>query len=185
MKIKKHHLLIVLFSFLGLLASFIITLEKIELIKNPDYIPPCNINPLFSCKNVMNSDYASLFGFPNPILGLVGYSVMLTVGMFLLLKGKPSKIFMILANWGSLAALIFSYVLIYLSMYQIGTLCVYCLLSCFSATNLFFAVTYTNFKLRFIHHKIFEKKKYLLLVIGFNLLVVFWIILKFPAILSF
>lgn len=185
MKFKFYHLQIVIFAGLGLIASFLLTVDKIEILKNPDFIPPCNINPLFSCKSVMTTSYAELLNFPNSLIGIIGYTVMLTIGMFLLMKGKPSKLFMILANWGSLVALVFSLSLVWISMYQIGALCPYCLLSCFSATNLFFAITYTNIKLGFVRNPGLDFKKFLIIAIGFNMLIIAWIILKFPEILTF
>lgn len=139
-------LILLLFSATGLLASFVLTVEKIELIKNPEFIPSCNINPLFSCLSVMKTDYAEMFGFPNTIIGLVGYSVMVTVAMFMLFGGSVNRYFMILANLGGLFAFIFSYVLLYISIYIIGAMCPYCLVSCVSATNIFFVLTIYNLK---------------------------------------
>ena len=68
-------------SLMGILCSFLITIEKINLIANPSYIPSCNINPFISCGSVMKTPQASLFGFPNSLLGILGFSIMLTAGM--------------------------------------------------------------------------------------------------------
>lgn len=58
--------LLIVTGSLGLLSSFVITVDKFELLKNPDFRPSCSINPVLSCTNVMLSDQASVFGFPNP-----------------------------------------------------------------------------------------------------------------------
>ncbi|PJE19839.1 MAG: hypothetical protein CK431_30220, partial [Mycobacterium sp.] len=57
---------------IGLLSSITLTVEKIELLRNPSYVPTCNINPIVSCGSVMVTKQASLLGFPNPLLGIAG-----------------------------------------------------------------------------------------------------------------
>ncbi|MGB9251369.1 MAG: vitamin K epoxide reductase family protein, partial [Mycobacterium sp.] len=37
----------------GLIASATLTIEKIELLVNPSYVPSCNLNPIVSCGSVM------------------------------------------------------------------------------------------------------------------------------------
>ncbi len=58
---------------LGILAAWIITLDKFELLKDPSYKPACSLNPIISCSNIMQSKQADVFGFPNPMVGLVGF----------------------------------------------------------------------------------------------------------------
>ena len=55
----------------GLLASWVITIDKFKLLEDPNFMPGCSLNPVVSCGNIMKSDQASAFGFPNPMLGLV------------------------------------------------------------------------------------------------------------------
>ena len=66
--------LLVVTGALGLVASFVITVDKIRLAENPDFRPSCSINPILSCTNVMRSAQASAFGFPNPLIGLAAYA---------------------------------------------------------------------------------------------------------------
>ena len=68
----------------GLLASWVITLDKFKLLQDPDFTPGCSLNPVVSCGSVMESDQAEAFGFPNPMLGLVAYAIVICVGMSLL-----------------------------------------------------------------------------------------------------
>ena len=53
----------------GLLASWVITLDKFKLLEDRDFTPACSLNPVVSCGNIMKSDQAAAFGFPNPMLG--------------------------------------------------------------------------------------------------------------------
>lgn len=139
-------LIIVLFSISGLVVSFILTTEKIELIKNADRALPCTVNIIINCASVMKSPQAELLGFPNSLIGIIGYSIMFTFGMTLLFSNIKSKWYLLLANLGSLASVIFSYWLLNQSVYVIGALCPYCLISGFSATNIFFALTFMNLR---------------------------------------
>lgn len=53
-------------SVVGLVAAFVLLLEKIALLTDPAYVPSCSINPVLSCGSVMNTDQAAAFGFPTP-----------------------------------------------------------------------------------------------------------------------
>ena len=52
----------------GLAAALTLTVEKIEILINPAYVPSCSINPVPSCGSVMVTPQASAFGFPNPLI---------------------------------------------------------------------------------------------------------------------
>lgn len=65
---------------IGWLAAFVLLLEKLELLEDPNYVPSRSINPILSCGSVMRTDQAEAFGFPNPILGVVGFAIIATVG---------------------------------------------------------------------------------------------------------
>ena len=69
---------------LGLTAAFVLTVEKIALLKDPAYVPTCSVNPVLSCGSVMRTPQAGVFGFPNPLLGVAGFAVVTTVGVALL-----------------------------------------------------------------------------------------------------
>ena len=70
---------------LGLLAAWVITADKLRLLEakvdGTSYTPACSLNPIVSCGNVMESAQAEAFGFPNPMLGLVTYPVVLSIGV--------------------------------------------------------------------------------------------------------
>lgn len=185
---------LLIFSILGLIASFLLTIDKIHILKNPDFIPPCNINPILSCKSVMMTEYAEMFGFPNTLIGLIGYSVMITVAVFMLSGGKVNRLFMIFANLGGLFALIFSNVLLWISMYKIGALCPYCLLSYAAATNLFFSITLANLRdnVFMIKPKINEKVQkfisgglFVPVIVLWHLIIFALILIEFPDVLKF
>ena len=71
---------------IGLVASMTLTVEKIDILLNPSYVPSCNINPILSCGSVMVTPQASLLGFPNPLLGLVAFTVVVVTGLLAVAK---------------------------------------------------------------------------------------------------
>ena len=78
---RRTGVLLTLGAIVGLLASFELTLDKIRLLQNPGYTPSCNFSILMSCKSVINSEQGSVFGFPNPLMGLVGFGMLLGLGV--------------------------------------------------------------------------------------------------------
>lgn len=114
-------------GFIGLLMAFIITVEKIQLLKDPGYVPECSINPIISCGNIMKSDQASAFGFPNPLIGLMGFSVVVTIGMAMLAGAKFKRWFWLGLQFASTLAVLFCMWLFHEAVYEIGSLCPYCI----------------------------------------------------------
>jgi len=112
---------------LGLVAAVALTIDKIKLLQNPDYVPSCSINPVLSCGSVMKTDQASVFGFPNSLIGVVGFSVVLTLGV--LVAGwvtVPRWVWAGLAV-GTVLGAGFVHWLVFQSLYRIGALCPYCM----------------------------------------------------------
>ncbi|MEC3951465.1 vitamin K epoxide reductase family protein [Nocardia sp. CDC153] len=70
-------------ALIGWGASVTLLVEKFKSLTEPNYKPMCSIDATLSCTTVMESKSASLFGFPNPIIGVVGFSVFVTIGVLL------------------------------------------------------------------------------------------------------
>lgn len=133
-KSKKKYSLAKLFpwilvvgSILGVLAAGILTVEKIHLLKDPSATLTCDLNPVVACGSVINTPQASAFGFPNPLIGLVGFGIVLTVGMALLAGAQFKRWFWQGLQLGTLFGAGFVTWLQYQSIYEIGALCPYCM----------------------------------------------------------
>lgn len=111
----------------GWIAALVLTVERFKQLTDPNYIPSCNVSATLSCGDVMLSDQAAAFGFPNPIIGIVGFSVVVTLAVLSIAGvGLPRWI------WGGLwigTALGVGFIcwLIFQSLYRIGSLCPYCM----------------------------------------------------------
>lgn len=113
---------------LSMFASFALTVEKMDLLKNPNYRPVCSLNPIINCTSVTNSDQGSVFGFSNPLLGIAGYAIVMTIGFVLLIEARLKRWFWIVFEIGLGLAILFVHWLIFEALYRIGSLCLFCML---------------------------------------------------------
>ena len=128
----------------GVLASWVITLDKFRLLEDPGFTPGCSLNPVVSCGNIMKSAQASVFGFPNPMLGLVTFAVVGCVGLGLLAGARYGVWFWRGLNAGMLFGVGFCSWLQYQSLYVIGSLCLWCCLAWVATIVMFSYVTAFN-----------------------------------------
>lgn len=131
---------------IGFLAAFIIMYEKLHLLVNPAYRPSCSINPIISCGSVMSSWQGSVFGFPNPIIGLAGFSVVVSVGMALLAGAKFKRWFWLGLEAGTIFGVGFITWLFSQSVYVIQALCPYCMVVWAVTIPIFLYVTLYNLR---------------------------------------
>ncbi|MET3985056.1 vitamin K epoxide reductase family protein [Streptomyces sp. PvR034] len=136
--------LLVITGAAGLLAAWVITIDKFKLLEDPNFTPGCSLNPVVSCGNIMTSDQASAFGFPNPMLGLVAYGIVVCVGMSLLAGARFRPWYWLTLNAGALFGVGFCAWLMYQSLYNINSLCLWCSLAWVATIFLFWYVTAHN-----------------------------------------
>ncbi|WP_036528385.1 vitamin K epoxide reductase family protein [Nocardia sp. CNY236] len=112
---------------IGWVASLALTIEKFNLLTEPGYIPSCSLNPIVSCGSVIASSQAAVFGFPNPIIGVVGFSVVVTVGVQAV-AGAVVPRWIWSGLWLGVACGVgFVCWLIFQALYRINALCPYCM----------------------------------------------------------
>jgi uncharacterized membrane protein len=119
--------ILVICGAIGLACALIIMYDKVELMQNPHFQPNCDLNPVVSCGSVMQSDQAAAFGFPNPFIGIAGFSIVLTMGMAMLAGAKFKRWLWLGLEAGIIAGLVFAFWLLFESVYRINALCPYCL----------------------------------------------------------
>lgn len=112
---------------IGLAASVTLTVEKIRLLTDAAYVPSCNLNPVLSCGSVMATPQASVLGFPNPLLGIVAFTVVVVTGVLAVTKTSLPRWYWIDLTLGTLVGVGFVHWLIFQSLYRIGALCPYCM----------------------------------------------------------
>lgn len=112
---------------IGLVAAATLLIEKIEMLVNPAYVPTCSINPVLSCGSVMVTPQASLFGFPNPLIGVVAFSVVVVTGVLAVAGVQLPRWYWIGLTVGTALGAVFVQWLAFQSLYRIGALCPYCM----------------------------------------------------------
>lgn len=124
---RASGLVVAVSSVLGVVAAFALSIDKLKMLQDPDFVPSCNFNPVLSCGSVITTDQASAFGFPNPFLGLVGFAVLTTLGVLVAAQVELPRWVLLGAATGSLLGFAFVHWLAFESLYQIGALCPWCL----------------------------------------------------------
>lgn len=164
-------------SAVGLVASFIQLLEKLSLLKNPHIALSCNLNSVFSCSNVLNAWQSSVFGFPNPVVGLVMFTFFLTVAIFALTGAPIKRRFGGIIQGLAVFMLLFTLWLFYENTYSSKAICIFCL---FNGT----AVLIIN-AVMFRHN--FGKRYKKLIARGADLFgwALLWLIVAFAMLLKF
>lgn len=114
-------------SSIGLIASFVLSVEALALAKNPDAVLECSVNIVLNCATVAKDASAELMGFPNSFIGMVTLPVMITIAVAGLAGTRFPRWFMRAAWAGAWAGVVFAGWMFYESFYVIQVLCPWCL----------------------------------------------------------
>lgn len=177
-------------SLIGLLASFVLSVDAIEILKNPNAKLSCSINAVVDCAAVAKTSYSSLLGFPNSFIGMMTMPIFVIVAIAGLYRVKFPRQFMFAVQAMAIGALLFAFFLFHVSVVLIQILCPWCLLVDVATIIMFFALTRYNIsennlylsKKLSVYAEKFIQKDYdkflaaLLIVAGFAI-----IIMKFGA----
>lgn len=138
--------LLVVGGAVALAASFTLALEKLRLLEQADYVPSCNFSLVFNCLNIMKTDQASLFGFPNPFIGLMAFPVVITIGVVLLAGARLPEWVWAGLQVGTTLGFAFVCWLQWESLYEIGSLCPWCMVVWAMVIPIFWYVTLRNLR---------------------------------------
>lgn len=138
--------LIVIAGLIATIASILLAIEVFNRLKNPSFVPVCNLNPILSCTSVADSSQAHAFGFPNYFIGIAGYAAVTAIGVAMLAGGKFKKWFWQLVEIGLLLATVFLTWLQFQTLYRIGALCIFCMIVWAVNIPMFWYVTLYNFR---------------------------------------
>lgn len=109
------------------LASSILVLDRLELYRNPNAVTNCDINAVVSCGSVMKTHQAEIFGFPNPLIGLFAFAVIITTGMAMLSGARLGRWYWIGMQTGVTLGMVMICWLWFQALYVISILCPYCM----------------------------------------------------------
>ncbi len=132
LKNRTSALTMLIAGILGFAASFILTIDKFKVLKDSGFTPSCNINATLNCKSVMLSKQAEVFGFPNSLIGIGTFAMMLVIAVALLMGIRFPKLFWQLVLAGTGLAVLFCHWLAFQTTFEIGALCPYCMVAWFA-----------------------------------------------------
>jgi uncharacterized membrane protein len=112
---------------IGWFASVALLVERVQSLQDPTKNPSCDISPFVSCGALFDRWQASLFGFPNALLGVAGFVVPIVIGVGIFAGARFKNWFWRSAVIGLGVAWIFITWLFTQSIYNIGVVCPYCL----------------------------------------------------------
>jgi len=145
-------LLLIVTGAVGLLASLILSIDKVQQLQDKiagnESVFACDFSVWVSCSSVMASPQSAAFGFPNSFLGVIGFAVVLTLGVVWLAETGPAR------GWiwaglqaGTVFGIAFVTWLQVQSIYKIGALCPYCMVVWAVMIPLFVGVTRHSLRL--------------------------------------
>ncbi|AZZ48851.1 hypothetical protein C5C31_03770 [Rathayibacter rathayi] len=138
--------LLIVLGVIGWTAAFALTNDKFTALTNPEAGLGCDFSLLVQCSANLNSAQGAVFGFPNPLIGLAAWIAPIVVGAGLLAGARFDRWFWALFNLGFLLALVFVGWLIATSIFALGTLCPWCMLTWAVVIPGFWLVTLRNFR---------------------------------------
>jgi uncharacterized membrane protein len=128
----------------GWYAALALTLDKLAVLANPEADLDCNFSVIVQCGKNLGSWQGAILGFPNPIIGLGGFVAPIAVGVALLAGAAFARWFWIAFNIGVAGAFAFCLWLAYQSIFNLGTLCPWCMLVWSMVIPMFWALTLFN-----------------------------------------
>ena len=136
--------ILVVGGIIGIFASIELVIQKIAVLSDPDFVPNCDINPILSCGSVISTEQASLFGFPNPVLGVSGFTIVIMFGALLFTGVEMPRLMWLGLNFGALAGMVLVIWLVSQSLYVIGALCPWCMVVWAVTIPIFWQITTDN-----------------------------------------
>lgn len=131
----------------GLIASFTLTYEDFQLASDADdFSASCDFGAVLTCTDVMQSDQATVFGFPNPIIGLIAFAVLITAGVGMLARARFAEWFWAGMQAGVTLGIVFVTWLQYQTIYQIHALCPWCMVVWIVTIPIFVHATARNLR---------------------------------------
>ncbi|MDM7989509.1 vitamin K epoxide reductase family protein [Arthrobacter sp. zg-Y877] len=128
----------------GWIASGILVIERLRVYADADYITSCDINPWVSCGTVFQTWQASIFGFPNPLIGIVAFAVVITTAAGLLAGAQFARWYWIELQIGVTLGMVFVVWLWSQALFDIYVLCIYCIVVWAAMIPLFVFTTIRN-----------------------------------------
>ena len=142
---RTPHVLMTIAGAIGLAAAFQLTVDKFTQLQDKvDGVESsftCDFSAFVSCGGVMESDQASVLGFPNSLIGIVGFSVVMALGVMLWAGAPVVRFVWTGLQIGCIVGIGIVTWLQFQSIYRLDLLCPYCMVVWVVMIPLFVYVT--------------------------------------------
>lgn len=143
---RRTSLEMIVSGFIGLVTSFVLSIEAWQLAANSSARFGCDISSVLSCSAVAQTWQARILGFPNAFLGIFFEAVVLAISVGIFAGVKFPRWYMLGTNLLYTIALFFAFWLFGQSYFIIQVLCPWCLLITLTTTLVFGGITRINIR---------------------------------------
>ncbi|WP_265522088.1 vitamin K epoxide reductase family protein [Oerskovia flava] len=119
--------LLVVLGAVGFAGSLALVIERFLKLLDPDHVASCTLNVFIDCGAAMDSWQGSLLGFPNPVIGVAAFPVVVTTGVVLLAGARLPRWYWLALLGATTVATGLVVFLVWTSLYALGALCPYCM----------------------------------------------------------
>lgn len=138
-------------STVGLIASLIQTIERINSALHPAVKLTCDINSIFSCSNVFSAWQSRVFGFSNSLICMIFFAITGGIALAAATGSVIHRKLRYIFHFFAVFFLGFGAWYLWQSTFRIGYVCIFCLF-CYSAVILmnwaWFRTNYQDLKLQ-------------------------------------
>lgn len=127
-KIQKinYATLLLVASFVGLVASFWQTTERVHMLKYPNDPLSCNLSPVVDCGGVLGDRLSAVFGPPNALIGVVIFTLLFAFALQRVSGGSWSQLVRKVVVTLSIVIMLFSLWFFWVSLYVFSKICIFC-----------------------------------------------------------
>ncbi len=141
-RIEKSPTFVVLIPAVGLLGfldAAYLTMKHFQGIS-----PGCST--VFGCGDVLTSQYSQIAGIPTALLGAFYYLAIIVISLVYINKGDNKLLKYV--SYLTIVGFVFSFFLVYIQLFVIGSICIYCMFSALTSTVLFILGMYNLKKIK-------------------------------------
>ncbi len=137
---KKKYTLILSLAIIAIINATYLSWSAYKMLSGEKTSLGCDINPTFSCSNVIIHPDTMIFGIPFPYLALIVYPVIAALALWGLTSNhhKPAKII----KWIALAGMCFNAYILTMETLFVHAYCILCLI-CVAIIITIFGVSWT------------------------------------------
>ena len=181
--------LLVVAGAIGLAGSAALAIEKFLKLADPNHVPSCSLNALLDCGDAMDSWQGALLGFPNPLLGIAAFPVVITTGVVLLAGARLPRWYWLALLGGTTVGMGLIVFLVWTTMYAISAMCPYCMVVWFAMLPLFWYQVVHAVQEGYLPagegvRRTLVGNRHLFLAIGYVALVAWILLVKGPIIMT-